>query len=99
MASLTNQEATLTAEPTTLFTSHFAGCHLRVTGIAGEFTTIPFQTTTRGLFNSRFFEAAEVRLSASQTIPSGAIRAKAPDGVGSLDIVYNVRSRGDARGG
>jgi hypothetical protein len=99
MPVLTNQLATLTQEPTTLFVSRLGKCQLKVTGIAGEFTTIPMQTRKRGgLSVSPFFEATEVELSVGQTVPSGTILAKAPEGVGSLDIVYETRTRKDALG-
>jgi hypothetical protein len=94
MAFLANQEATLTAEPTELFRTRFGKCELKVTGIAGEFTTIPLQKKARGgLADSGFFEGTEVELSQLETIPSAKIFAKAPEGVGSLDIVYEVRTR------
>jgi hypothetical protein len=93
MAFLANQEATLTPEPTELFRTRFRKCELKVTGIAGEFTTIPLQKKTRGaLGDSGFFEGTEVELSQLETIPSAKILAKAPEGVGSLDIVYDVRT-------
>lgn len=96
MAILSNLQVTLQGGvTTTLFTARFAKCRLTLTGISGEFTTIPFRTKTR-LFDSGFFEASQVQLSLFQTFPSAAILATTPEGVGSLDIVYEVRTRGDA---
>jgi hypothetical protein len=69
--------------------------HLIVTGIAGEFATIPFQTKTNG-FVTRSFEGTEARLKVIETMPSATISAKAPAGVGSLDITYDLRTGTDA---
>jgi hypothetical protein len=90
-----NQQATLTqGETTLLFRGRFGKVRLTLTGVSGEFTTIPFQTQTRGgAVVSDFFEASEVELSPLQSFPSGRILATAPEGVATLDIVYEVRTR------
>ena len=62
---------------------------------AGEFATIPFQTKTNG-FKVRSFEATEVKLKVIDTVPSATISASAPQGVGSLDITYELRTGADA---
>jgi hypothetical protein len=75
-----------------------------VTGIAGEFTTIPFRVRrswlgsllARSEVPNGVFEASEVALERVDTFPTAGIYASAPDGVGSLDIVYDVRTRSDA---
>jgi hypothetical protein len=97
MTILSDQQATLSQEPTTLFTVRVARCRLTVTGISGEFATIPLRTRTRGFTTSDFFEGTEVAFKPIQTIPSAAIFAKAPEGVGALDIVYEVRTGADAK--
>ena len=95
--SIISREATLTADkPTTLFIARFARCRLTLTGVSGEFTTIPFQTKTRGgLITTPFFEASEIHLTFFQTFPSATIFATTPEGVATLDIVYEVRTKGD----
>jgi hypothetical protein len=91
-----NLQATLTPTPTLLHRSRFmTKAHLIVTGIAGEFATIPFQTKTNG-FKVRSFEATEVKLKVIETLPSATISASAPQGVGSLDITYELRTGADA---
>ena len=80
---------------TQLHRATFSKVRLVVTGIAGEFATIPFQTRTNG-FKIRTFEATEVKLKVIETLPSATISAKAPPGVGSLDITYEVRTGTDA---
>jgi hypothetical protein len=98
MAVISNQQATLTQGQTTvLHRARFEKCRLTLTGLSGEFTTIPFRTKTRGsFFDSGFFQASEVSLSLFSTIPSGTILATTPAGVATLDVVYEVRTRGDA---
>jgi hypothetical protein len=98
MAVNSNLEATLKSGKSTVLTRvHFGRCRLTITGIAGEFTTIPFQTRTRGgLKVSEFFRAKEVSLNFFDTFPSATIVAQPPDGVGSLDIIYEVRTGADA---
>jgi hypothetical protein len=89
-------EATLTQGVTTrLHRTVWKNCRLVVTGIAGEFSTIPFQTKTSGFLKSQFFEATQVTLKGIKTIPSAEISATTPEGVGSLDIVYEVRTGAD----
>ena len=91
-----NLQATLSATPTLLHRARFmTKAHLIVTGIAGEFATIPFQTKTNG-FKVRSFEATEVKLKVIDTVPSATISASAPQGVGSLDITYELRTGADA---
>lgn len=98
MAILANQQATLTqGQETVLFTARFAKVRLTLTGISGEFTTIPFKIkphfrSVRG----GFFEASEVSLTLFQTFLGADIIATTPQGVGTLDIVFEVRTRGDA---
>ena len=95
MPVLTKQATLSDGALTVLHRSTFAKVHLVVTGIAGEFATIPFQTRTNG-FKVRSFEASEVKLKVIETIPTATIFAKAPPGVGSLDITYEVRTGADA---
>ncbi len=97
MAVLTNQQATLTqGQETVLFKARFAKTRLTLTGISGEFATIPFKV--RGTFvpRSDFFEANEVLVKLIQTILGADIIATTPQGVGTLDIVYEVRTGRDA---
>ena len=96
MAILEPREATLTQDVTTrLYTSRFAACRLTLTGISGEFTEIPFKYKRLGV-ESEWFEASFVRLSQLMTFPRAQIFATTPEGVGSLDIIYEIRTRGDA---
>ena len=90
-------EATLTQRATLLERALPGKFRLTVTGIAGEFTTIPFQLKRRGgLLVSEFFEAAEVQLGLFGTLPFAEILAKTPEGVARLDIIYEVRTGKDA---
>ena len=96
MTILSNQEATLTAGTETLLIRVvFQKCRLTLTGIAGEFTTIPFRTKVNGVANSGLFEASEVELKLVQTLAGGSIFATTPAGVASLDIIYEIRTRRD----
>jgi hypothetical protein len=74
----------------------FTKCRVKVTGIAGEFATIPMKTKTNGFRDSGFFEATEAAISVKQTLGGAQILATAPAGVGSLDITYEVRTGTDA---
>jgi hypothetical protein len=98
VAVKSNLQATLKqGQSTSLFVARFEKCLLTLTAETGEFTTIPFQTRTfGGLVVSDFFEASQVGLSFGRTIPFARILATTPQGVGTLDIVYEVRTRGDA---
>jgi hypothetical protein len=91
-----NQQATLTeGEFKLLHRARMQGCRLVLTGISGEGTTIPFKTRKFGGLNSQPFDASEVKLSFLQTMPSGLILATTPEGVATLDIVYEVRTGSD----
>ena len=94
----TNLNATLSqGVETTLHRARaFEKCRVKVTGIAGEFATIPMKTKTNGFRDSGFFEATEAALTVFQTLGGARILATAPAGVGSLDIVYEVRTGTDA---
>ena len=101
MPELLNQEATLSQGVETVLhqTAGFRACRVTVTGIAGEFATIPMKIKRRrGAINTGFFEALEVKLSFFQLITGGRaeILATAPAGVGALDIVYDVRTGSEA---
>jgi hypothetical protein len=78
-----------------LHTARFARTRLTLTGISGEFTTIPFKLRRVGQ-SGDFFEASEVLLTLFQTIPAVDIIATTPQGVATLDIVFEVRTRRDA---
>ncbi|HEX8074865.1 MAG TPA: hypothetical protein VF545_07775 [Thermoleophilaceae bacterium] len=89
-----DQQATLTqGQFTTLHTIIFRACKVTLTGISGEFTTIPFRIKT-GRVAGEPFDASEV------SIPRGLgfkrIQATTPEGVGTLDIVYELRTGADA---
>jgi hypothetical protein len=93
VAIQSNLQKTLNSgELTTLFNPRFAKTRLTLTGISGEFTTIPFKTRTHGFKNSDAFEASQVVLTLGETIPLASILATTPDGVATLDIVYEVRT-------
>jgi hypothetical protein len=100
VAELLDQQATLSQGVETLLhrVRSFQRCRVTVTGIAGEFTTIPFKVKRRVIVPGAggFFEAREVSISVVQTLLTVAILATAPAGVGSLDIVYDVRTGADA---
>lgn len=89
-----DQQATLTqGQFTTLHTTILRRCKVTLTGISGEFTTIPFRINSRGV-EGEPFDASEA------SIPRGLgfkrIQATTPEGVGTLDIVYEVRTGADA---
>src|SRR4051812_9298187 len=97
MPILPNQQVTLVSGQTMLLQqSRFRGCKVTLTGIAGEFTTIPFKTVKHGSQKSDFFEASSVRLRFFDSFPVGQILATTPAGVGSLDIIFEVRTGPDA---
>ena len=92
-----NQQVTLVAGQTTLLRqTRFRAVSVTLTGIAGEFTTIPFKTVKHATQTSAFFEASKVKLRFFDAIPSAQILATTPEGVGSLDIVFEVRTGADA---
>ena len=97
MPVLDNQQVTLVSGTTTLLhTSRREGCKLTLTGISGEFATIPFQTVKFGALKSSLFEASTVKLSFLQCFPSGKVLATTPAGVATLDIEFEVRTGADA---
>ena len=92
-----NQQVTLVSGQVTLLRqSSFQAFSVTLTGIAGEFTTIPFKTMKFGRLNNRLFEASTVKLRLFETFPKGQILATTPAGVASLDIVFEVRTGPDA---
>lgn len=92
-----NQQVTLVSGQTTLLhQSSFQAFSVTLTGIAGEFTTIPFKTMKLGRLNPRLFEASSVKLRLFETFVKGQILATTPEGVGSLDIVFELRTGADA---
>jgi hypothetical protein len=89
-----DQQATLTqGRFTTLHTTIFAPCKVTLTGVSGEFTTIPFRIKT-GRDEGEPFDASEA------SVPRGLgfkpIQATTAAGVGTLDIVYELRTGADA---
>lgn len=89
-----DQQATLTqGRFTTLHTTILPPCKVTLTGISGEFATIPFRIKTRGVAGEPF-EASEASL--PRRLGLRRIQATTPEGVGSLDIVYEVRTGADA---
>ena len=106
MAKTIGLEKTLhQGEFTLLHRARLQACRVTVTGISGEFTTIPFKVlgglripllSPSEVPKGVPFDAAEVRLSATDAFPSARILASTPDGVGSLDIVYDIRTGPDA---
>ena len=95
--SVFTRQATLNQDAFTLLhRARWSKCRVTVTGIAGEFATVLLQTKARGFIAGKPFEGTVAALSAVQTIPAGEILAKAPAGVGALDITYEVRTGGDA---
>jgi hypothetical protein len=92
-----NQQVTLVSGQTTLLRqTRFRAVSVTLTGIAGEFTTIPFKTVKHGTQKSDFFEASSVKLRFFDAFPLGQILATTPAGVASLDIVFEVRTGADA---
>ena len=97
MAIKSNIKVTLNAgQQTLLHRSRFEACRVTLTGLSGEFTTIPFRTKTSGFFDSGLFEASEVKLKRFQAVPKGEVFATTPGGVATLDIVFEVGTRADA---
>lgn len=97
MAVISDLQATLAqGQFTVLHQGRFQRFRVTITGIGGEFATIPFRTRTNGVRLSQPFEAKTALLNLFQTFPLGAIEASAPAGVGSLDVVYEVRTGTDA---
>ncbi len=89
-----DQQATLTqGQFKTLHTSIFGAAKVTLTGVSGEFTTIPFRIKT-GRDEGEPFDASEA------SIPRGIgfkrIQATTPAGVGTLDIVFELRTGPDA---
>jgi hypothetical protein len=97
MPVLPNQQVTLVSGQMTLLRqARLRALSVTLTGIAGEFTTIPFKTVKHGNQTSDFFEASSVKLRLFDAIPLGQILATTPEGVASLDIVFEVRTGADA---
>ncbi len=94
MPIVPDKQATLTqGQFTTLHATIFRACRVTLTGISGEFTTIPFRIVTFRL-KGKPFDAAEA------FVPRGLglkrIQATTPEGVGTLDIIYELRTGEDA---
>ena len=96
MAVLTDQQATLTQTASQLYSGALAA-RVTITGVAGEFSAVPLEAKPRlrFVFGGRkdWFDGME----AAVGLLGGTIFAKAPAGVGSLDIVYELRTGSDAR--
>jgi hypothetical protein len=80
---------------TTLHTVILGACKVTLTGASGEFTTIPFRIK-RNRFAGRPFDAAEASIPRGQGLGLKSIQATTPEGVGTLDIVYELRTGADA---
>jgi hypothetical protein len=97
MTIISGRETTLRSNRFTLLhrTPSLRKCAVKITGLSGEFTTIPFKV--EGRFGSHNpFEASEVKLTGIFQLIFGAeIQATTPEGVGTLDIVYEIRTGAD----
>jgi hypothetical protein len=95
MTILTDQQATLTQDQWTKLTSlTFGPLRLTVTGQSGEFAAILFRVK-RGFATPKEFEGLEAVVKGFTLFGFGDVSAKPPAGVATLDIVYEVRTRGD----
>ena len=97
MPILSNQQVTLVSGQETLLKQvRFGRLRVTITGIAGEFTTIPMRTRTRGgLKDTGLVEATEATVRFFEAIPFADVHATTPEGVASLDIIFEVRTRAD----
>jgi hypothetical protein len=96
MTILTNQQATLGQAPTTLYSGGWGRARVTITGVAGESMTVPLHAISRLPFaKKQWFDGTQAELG----LFGGTIEAKAPAGVGSLDIVYELRTGGDVPSG
>jgi hypothetical protein len=96
MAIRSNVQATLTqGQFKTLFTARFRKCRVTLTGLSGEGTTIRFRIEPFAGAKT-VVDTDHVQLSLFQTIPLARVSASPPEGVGTLDIVYEVRTGADA---
>ncbi|HEX8067926.1 MAG TPA: hypothetical protein VF520_15510 [Thermoleophilaceae bacterium] len=96
MPIVPDKQATLTqGRFTTLHTTIFRPCKVTLTGVSGEFTTIPFRIKRRG-FEGEPFEASEASIPRGGGLAVKRIQATTPEGVGTLDIVYELRTGVDA---
>jgi hypothetical protein len=97
MAVLTDQQATLNqGEETQLFFARFTPCRVTLTGASGEFQTVPMRVKRQFGRTTIFTERSEIKLRFIETLFGARIVATAPAGVATLDIVYEVGTRGDA---
>jgi hypothetical protein len=60
-----------------------------------EFATIPLERVLFGGLKKPPIDASSARLSLIQTLPSGAVFATTPQGVATLDIVFELRTGSD----
>jgi hypothetical protein len=96
MAIKPDQEATLTqGQFRTLHKTIMRPCRVTLTGISGEFATIPFRIRS-GRFEGETFEASEASIPGGRGLAPKSIQATTPEGVGTLDIVYELRTGSDA---
>jgi hypothetical protein len=96
MTVKTNQQATITQDQwTKLAAVSFGPVRVTVTGMSGEFDSIHFRAK-RGFKRASEFDALEAAVSGFSLFGFGDISAKPPAGVGTLDIVYEVRTKDDA---
>ena len=92
-----DQQATLKANRLRLLhrTPPMRKCAVKITGVSGEFTTLPF-TVNHGIGGKTKLEASEVKLTRIVQLLGGAqILATTPEGVATLDIVYEIRTGAD----
>ena len=97
MAIISNQQVTLRSVQFSLLhrTPPLRKCAVKITGLSGEFTTIPFKVVSR-FGGKNPFEASEVKLTGLIRLIGGAeIHATTPEGVATLDLVYEIRTGSD----
>jgi hypothetical protein len=95
MTVLADQTATLTQDAfTKLAPVGFGRVRVTITGQSGENATIRFRVK-RGFARPVEFDALVAEVAALNIFGFGDISAKPPQGVATLDIIYEVRTKGD----
>ena len=92
MTIISGREATLNQDQNTpLHTARFRKTRLVITGMSGESGTIRFRLRSFGRTGEPF-EASQVTVSFGMSAFGVTILGTTPEGVATLDIVYEIRT-------
>ncbi|HKP91720.1 MAG TPA: hypothetical protein VJT75_17265 [Thermoleophilaceae bacterium] len=97
MAVLDPVTVTLRQRFQLLHTAHIQRCSVTITAISNaEFDGVVFRTTAFVTRSKNVFTANKAALGLWATVPVGTIEARAPEGVATIEVTYQVKTGADA---